>query len=223
MNKRIAYTIIFFATFISLFLSCSDSYGQDEEIQNEVKMAAQKELLLFLERIPNGMEYEYGFNKREDFTRAKLLKPFNLIFPSADYYANEKVDTSKMNIMSSRYWKIPVSIDGVMCCFLQGKFIEDKFKVFGIGGKLTAQMLNQLTKNTFKYSDMKRSIMLFPKAKRQYLIFYTNSINDKDNRCISLNKHLNLDSMKEQCLLEALCFSKSKNNSFIQNFKDYEN
>jgi len=46
------------------------------------------------------MESEYGFENREDFQKAKLLDPMNIIFPTGEYYDNELVDSTK-SVMKS--------------------------------------------------------------------------------------------------------------------------
>ncbi len=207
MNNRYINTIILFSTFYVFFLSSTDVICQEKKDLVRINTIAQKELALFLEKIPNGMEAEYGFNSREEFMKAKLLKPINIIFPSNDYYSYEIIDSTSVTFLPSQNWKIPISVNTKICCFLHGKIIENNFKVLGIGGKLIAEKLNKIGEKLSINSNMDRCIILFPEIKRQYLIYYNDEVTYK-SICISLNEVLDFDPISEQSLFKTLSESK---------------
>ncbi len=208
MNNKYVSTIILFSTFSFLFLSSTIAICQEKEDLVKINTTAQKELALFLEKIPNGTESEYGFNSREEFRKAKLLKPINIVFPSNDYYSNEIIDSTNVTFFPSQNWKIPISVNNITCCFLHGKIIENNFKVFGIGGKHIAKKLNKIGEKLTINSNMDRCIILFPEIKRQYLIYYNDKLTDNESTCISLNEQLDSDPINERSLFEILYESK---------------
>ncbi len=221
MNNKYISTIILFSTFSFLFLSSTVGICQEKKDLVKINTTAQKELAIFLEKIPNGMESEYGFNSREEFRKAKLLKPINIVYPYNDYYSNEIIDSTNVTFLPSKNWKIPISVNNIICCFLHGKIIENNFKVFGIGGKHIAEKLNKIEEKLTINSNLDRCIILFPEIKRQYLIYYNDELPYSESICISLNEQLDSAPINELSLFETLYESKktytkqkSRNNEY---------
>jgi len=210
-NKHLSNSL-FLSFFFVFFFSAIDSNCQDKEELDMINTSVQKELPVLLEKIPIGMEDEYGFKDREEFNRVKLLNPINVLLPTSEFFSNEFIDTTNVNFSPSQYWKTPVSVDDKVCCFLLGKFIENNFKVFGIGENMSAQKLNSINENIFTYNNMQRSILMFPNLKKQYIVFYNNEITYKKAICILLDDFFDSTLLiKEQSLYETLHIC--KNNS----------
>ncbi len=203
-NKHLS-TILSLVVFSVLFLSSVDTLCQDNEDMVKINTSAGRELSTWLEKIPIGDESDYGFIDRNDFNRVRLLDPINILFPSSIFFSSEYIDTAKVNFYSTQYWKIPISVDGKICCFLQGKFIDSKFKVFGIGGKTSAQTLNSLNETFFTYDNMQRSILMFPDMRKEYIVYFKNGLTYKESICVSLSDFFSPTSTKsEQSLFETL-------------------
>lgn len=198
MNKNYSNTLIFL--FLFLFALCKMSLSQENEIV--VLEHAQKQLASFLEKIPNGMESEYGFNSRLEFKNAKLLNPINIILPSNDFYNNELIDTGKVNYFSTKHWNIPISVDDNICCFLQGHFTKNNFKVFTIGGNMIAQKFNTLYSRIPNCKNIQQSVIFFPTIKKSYLVFYDNNLNHYNSKCISLSESFDSNLIKEHSMYE---------------------
>lgn len=189
---------LFITLFSVFFLSCS-LFCQEKKTEEAIISASQREISKFLEMIPKGMEPEFGFNSRDKFVEVELLPPLNLVFPSSDFYENRMLDTTNVNYFFSQSWLIPISVDDRICCFLKGKIIDDDFKVFTIGGSLLAQRLNKLDKNHIK---SKKSVILFPKLKTQYLIYHNGTLQYSNSKCISLNENFESEPIYYQNLFE---------------------
>lgn len=208
MKNRNLEKLIFTCIFLAIFLLCKVSSCQENQDLFEINNAAQQVLTFYLEKIPNGMECKYGFNDREELKKAKLLNPINVVTPSDDYFSSELIDTSNIRFIPSTNWKIPISVNSKYCCFLQGKFIDGNFKIFGIGGNLLAQQLNALETKLLKYNNMNRCLLAFNDIKKQYLVYSYDNIDYDESICISLEEYLNSDAKIEQNLLKTLYQSK---------------
>ena len=162
------------------------------------------ELAYFLNKIPNGMESEYGFQNREDFQKAKLLNPMNIIFPTSEYYENELVDSTKRNLYSSNNWKIPIEADNKVCCFLQGILNGNTFKVTSIGGNDVAQMFNNFRINNSNTDKIHYDIILFPTIKKMYLIQNDNRLDNYQSEIIPMDESRECNANAEQKLFETI-------------------
>ncbi len=199
MNKYFKYFYLIGIFFICITVSTS-LFSQEK--QNAVLQEAQNKLAYFLEKIPQGMESEYGFNSRWDFNEAKLLNPINIILPSDDFYNSNVLDTVMINYFSSRHWNIPISVDDNICCFLHGHFTENNFNVFTIGGNKIAEQFNTLYNGKPNFKNIQQSVIFFPSIKKSYLILYDNNMIHYDSKCISLDESFDSNIIKEQSMYE---------------------
>ena len=141
MLNRILFYIFHIALITFTVIGAdAQTIGNEQEVVYE----SQRQLSLFLDKIPSGSEAEFGFKNREDFARAIIQDAYNVLLPKADFYADEFLDSSKTYTYYSKYWEIPISVDGNNCCFLIGMFNNDEFRVFTIGGKSVARSTNIL-------------------------------------------------------------------------------
>ncbi len=100
MKKLFSFNRQILITFLSLLIFLFSAPCQEKVNIDLILASSLDELSGFLKKIPYGMESEYGFENREDFQKAKLLDPMNIIFPTGEYYDNELVDSTK-SVMKS--------------------------------------------------------------------------------------------------------------------------
>lgn len=178
MHNIFSYLYIFFVPLlcISTIAVNAQTKGNELEVVNE----SQRQLSLFLEKIPPGSEAEFGFENREDFAKAIIQDAYNVLLPNADFYSDEFLDSAKTYTYNSKYWEIPISVDGNNCCFLIGMFINDEFKVFTISGKSVTRSITFL--NAQKEEEKKKNYILkFPELQKEYLI--SSGSEDNFRRC----------------------------------------
>ncbi len=166
------------------------------------------------------MESEYGFQNREDFQKAKLLDPMNIIFPTSEYYDNELVDSTKVNLFPSNNWKIPIVVDNNICCFLQGILDGNTFKVVSIGGKDIAQKLNTAKEKITNYNKVNYDLLLFPEIKRMFLL-HNHEMSIYQSKCISFLDSQEQLLKKEQSLFETLVKCKANINQLKLRTNEY--
>jgi hypothetical protein len=193
---------------IILFLFVFQLTGNSQNnIILKILESSEAKLDHFLELIPKGREFEYGFKNRDEFKKAQLQSPINIIYPTESFYLNDYVDTSDVNLEISNSWDIPISINDTICCFLQGKLIENEFKVFGIGGNEVAKNINRAKIDNLYTSKPFKSFLVFPGLQKEYLVFHNSDLSYKESICLSHDEALNkLISMN---LIEALIDSKN--------------
>ena len=221
MKLKYITSIVLNGLFFCLLFLSQYSIGQEKEVLEEIISSSQVELQLFLERIPQGMEPNYGFQNREEFNKVTLLYPTNVFFPSDNYYNNEQMDTNRVNFQPSKYWNIPVSLEGEICCFLQGMFIENNFKINSIGGNLIAKKLSLFDENYLDIDLPNRCLMLFPDIKKQFLIYYKEELSYNNSKCFILDDSFQSSQFFEQNLTEVLNQCKGFSNQ--QNLRKNEN
>ncbi len=92
---------------IVLFILVSCAYAQETANQN-ISFAVKNSLLQWLEKIPSGDEANYGFQNREEFSRAGLGSPIQMFKLNDILYGSD----GKVNPMKpTGEWKIPVTVD----------------------------------------------------------------------------------------------------------------
>jgi hypothetical protein len=142
MHKTCSYIFLFFVALLCISTIKVGAQSKGNEL--DVLYESQKQLRLFLEKIPHGSETKFGFNNREEFDIAIVQNPYNVVLPNDYFYTDNILDTSKTYIYHSNYWEIPISVNGKFCCLLSGKFTNDEFSVFSIGGSSVAMSINNL-------------------------------------------------------------------------------
>lgn len=167
MHNTSSNVYLIFAVFFGI--STIQVNAQIKEKALVVLAESKKQLSLFLEKIPAGSEAEFGFKNRVEFDIAIVQNPYNVVLPNADFYSDEFLDTSKTYIYHSNYWEVPISVDGKICCFLSGKFINENFRVISIGGKSIAVSINDLIYKSGIGMDTGYLLNL-PELKKQYFI-----------------------------------------------------
>lgn len=199
-SKSTLKTIINIIVIIFLSLN-SLALGQNNNKRKQVKDAAEDNLTTFLNKIPRGMENDFGIPSRDDFKNIKIGTPMNVLRPS-DNFNKSELDSTFLNVYSTQKWEIPLVLNGKACCFLFGRIDNDKVKIFQIGGDDTARLLNNINDQKVNYNAMNKSVLLVPSYKKSYIVFYDKYATKNKNKCVTLDGFD--DIIQEQNLFESM-------------------
>ena len=140
-NMKMKINLIFL---IIVFLLSSTTYGQ-KNISKDVLAAAEKGYAAYLEKIPADKESLYGFNNREEFSKIKLGKPYQLMTLSKEFFSDPTLK-NKDYIVPSGDWRIPVIIDKEYRALLTVSYFDGNWKVVGLGATSLARELEVFEK-----------------------------------------------------------------------------
>ena len=206
MKNSINLNIIRLTIVFSIFCTTT-TYTQNQQISKEIALIAERDFKLFLERIPIGMEANYGFSDRNEFEKASLGKPISILFPSEYFYNHAPVDSSKTNFEDSSIYEVPILVNGNISCLLRLISEYNNISAIGIGGSLTAIEIDKITKGIGGGIENEISLINFPELKSQYLIVHDNSITYKNSKCYRIGNIAKPESM-EISLLNVMVSSK---------------
>jgi hypothetical protein len=199
-SKNISLTIINIIVFILISLN-TFALGQNSIIRKQVEDAAEENLSVFLEKIPVGMENDFGIPSRDDFKNIKIGTPMNVLRPS-DNFSKSELDSTALNVYSTPAWEIPLVLNGKACCFLFGRIDNDKVKIYKIGGDDTARLLNNINDQKMNYNAMDKSVLLVPTYKKSYIVFHNEDVTNNKNKCVTLDGFNG--APQEQTLIKSL-------------------
>jgi hypothetical protein len=182
--------------------------AQEKQKMNDISQIAEKDFKVFLEKIPVGLEANYGFSNRNEFEKASVGKPISVFFPTDFFYISDLIDSSKVNYEVSQIWEVPVLVNGNICCLLRMKVTDNNCAIIGIGGYLTAIEIDKLSKTIGLNKEKDRSLLKFPDIESQYLVVYDNSISYRNSKCYRIGKDEESGKSEEFALLNVLITSK---------------
>jgi len=108
-------------------------------IDSNVKLFAERNLQLVLEKIPANDEISFGFNNREEFKIAVLGEPLEFI-----WYAST-------NDTSSKVWRVPIVVNGEYRALLNVQKVKNNYKVTDFGASVLAVDIQKaINENTDK-------------------------------------------------------------------------
>lgn len=136
MNHRLRILLVF-------LLARTVSFGMD--VPPEIQRAAEAGLPIFLSRLPEGMEGEYGFEQGGDMDRAVLGRPFRVaaITPAA-LSAHQPGDSLDALLTDTTLWYFPVSVEGSIRAVLVVDRTEAGWEAVSLGYARLAAALDQL-------------------------------------------------------------------------------
>lgn len=193
--------------FILLVLCTTSIISQEKQTIKEISSIAERDLKIFLENIPIGMEANYGFSDRKEFEKASLGKPISILFPTEYFYSSAPFDSSKTNYEISPIWEVPIRVNGNIRCLLRLKNQINDYSLIGIGGSLTAIEIDRIMKEIGLDTANEICMINFPELKCQYLIVDDNYITYKNSKCYKIG-NLEKSESKEISLLNVLVSSK---------------
>jgi hypothetical protein len=138
MKKKLLPTVLLVFFGLTVF-------SQQENLK-EVLSVANVGYINCLELIPKGQEKDYGFNNREEFTIAKIGKPYITATLNKEFFS-DTILSSKNYIAYTEEWRIPISVNGEYRTLMRVIKMNGKWEVSGLGGAVLAKELGEFEKS----------------------------------------------------------------------------
>jgi len=162
---------------IIVFLHSSVSYGQ-MNIKKDVLAAAEKGYVAYLEKIPLDKELLYGFNNRDEFTKVKLGKPYQLMTLSEDFFTDPTLK-QKDYVVPSGEWRIPMIIDKEYRALLTVSNVDGNWKVVGLGATSLAKEMEVFEKKHPSKNQYGRILRVYQSVS-DYMLISSEDAEDMD-------------------------------------------
>ena len=95
-----------------------------------------------LEKIPNGQEVSWGFNNRDEFTIAKVGKPYQTVTLNKGFF-NDTILSENNYLVFNDEWRVPIMVNGEYRTLLRVIRIKGKWEVTGLGANVLAKELGK--------------------------------------------------------------------------------
>jgi hypothetical protein len=125
-----------------LFLMVSAAYTQDKSHQN-ISQAVLNSLPEWLSSIPAGDETSYGFQNREEFSRAGLGAPIEIFSLAEDAFTQTGKATMLVPIGE---WRIPVIVDHKIRALVTVVSQAGEWRIVMFGASTLAREFNEVEK-----------------------------------------------------------------------------
>lgn len=136
-----AFTVSCLVTLVVLFTASQASATQNSaEVMQQVADAARAGMAAYLQKIPRGLEKNYGFANRSEFGRASLGRPYHQVGMDAADGSMEVVDT----------WRVPILVDGKFRAMLTVAKMKGAWKAVEIGAAKMAADLGRLEREIIR-------------------------------------------------------------------------
>jgi hypothetical protein len=197
----------FLLVFILSSFYATNLFAQDEQLSKNISLIAERDFKVFLEKIPVGMEANFGFSDRNEFVKATIGSPMSVLLPTQNFYSSNPIDSIHVNFEVSQIWEVPVLVNGNICCLLRLNATNNNCAIIGIGGYLTAYEIDKLSKFLGLNKENKRYILKFPDIQIQYLLVFENSISYRNSKCYRIEREEEYIKPVEDKLLNVLVAS----------------
>ena len=115
-----------------------------------VLKAAQSQLAELLESIPPGMEGDYGFTGRDEFGRATLAQPYEMLSVEGGG-----------SVAALQEWRVPVVVDDQFRTLIDVQKSGDTYSAVGIGAAQLASELGQAETDSTATPSRQKSTQKF--------------------------------------------------------------
>lgn len=113
------------------FLVVSIGINAQSERFAEVYREAEASLIDYLEKIPEGMEHNFGFYNRNDFAAASIGKAYELFTLDDKFLINDRITID--DIVSAREWLVTIMVGNEMRALLTIAEIQGVWRTVAIG------------------------------------------------------------------------------------------
>jgi hypothetical protein len=144
----------------------------DVETDKLVMKAAEGQLPVFLARIKQGNEAEYGFRNEDDMEQCTIGQPYRELGFSEDFY-NKDLEEDKDYIVIRNEWHVPVMIQDKNRVLLTVKGTSGNYMVTSMGEVEVAKELQQ--RNKFADETENYYILRIPKLGADFFVHETNN------------------------------------------------
>lgn len=125
-----------------ILISVLNVYSQDLSTQNMIP-AVSKDLPSWLQKIPAGNEMLYGFQNRDEFSRASLGTPYPVFTLSEEFFTQPN---PAFFLKSSTEWRIPVTVDQENRALVTIIQNNGEWKIVDIGASVLAREIGSYEK-----------------------------------------------------------------------------
>jgi hypothetical protein len=193
---------------ILLALLCFSFTGIDN-MEIQVKKAADKGLQPMLALVPQGQERNYGFDSRDDFQKATTGEVYRTISFTNEFYQDKEISSSKNYFLLQNEWRVPVVVEGKNKTLLTVFGKDTSLHVVDLGGAVLA---SELQSKTIGFDNKEKFILRIYPLKIDFLVFVDNGKELSEAQFFPLASAVNLNaSLSGKILTEKEVFSFTKN------------
>ena len=138
---------------ITFFLSL-DVYPQTID-KSIISQLANEELHKYLNQIPLGQEQMFGFNNREEFSKAEIGVPYEVYTLNSDFFNDEIISINKSYVITTNNWRVPVVVDNQNRALLTISKYNNNWAVVKLGATGLANELEMFEQNNSSSSELK--------------------------------------------------------------------
>jgi hypothetical protein len=131
-----------------LFILLALVTGNNGQSVNRKKMIKDvtSDLQTWLKKIPGGNEARYGFTNRDEFSIAKLGKPYQIFTLAGEFFSGDLMP-GKSYLESTGEWRIPVMVNQENRVMITVTKKKNKWKVVELGAVGIASELQEFDRN----------------------------------------------------------------------------
>jgi len=118
--------------FLLFFLLARSIVFSQEAIPKEISKAANSGYHEYLEKIPQGRESLYGFKNRDEFSLAKIGKPYQIFLLTKEFYTIPIINNDNY-IVASDEWRVAVTVNNEYRAMVTVAKMNGIWEVVGIG------------------------------------------------------------------------------------------
>jgi hypothetical protein len=131
--------------FLFLALGAGNGFGQGDQ-PADVVAVAKAGYAAYLEKIPGGQESFYGFSSRDEFSRAEIGKPYQILTLSREFFT-EPATAGRNYIIPANEWRVSLTVNHQSLVMITVAKMNGVLEVVGIGAAGLAGELNQFEKS----------------------------------------------------------------------------
>ena len=150
---KISQFILYLSLSITFFLSL-DVYPQTID-KSIISQLANEELHKYLNQIPLGQEQMFGFNNREEFSKAEIGVPYEVYTLNSDFFNDEIISINKSYVITTNNWRVPVVVDNQNRALLTISKYNNNWAVVKLGATGLANELEMFEQNNSSSSELK--------------------------------------------------------------------
>jgi hypothetical protein len=140
-----------------------------------VMKAAEDQLAVYLAKIPQGHEKDYGFKNEDNMDNCKVGKPYRMLVFNIDFYNAKTLDESANYLSIQNEWRVPVMINNEHRALLTVTGSPSNLTVTGLGAAVLAKDLQEKSLGASD-TDTWYILRIFPLSADFLVVEHDNSI-----------------------------------------------
>ncbi len=145
--------------FALTILGCSLNLGQNAQSQTtSILAAADSRVQFFLDAIPVGQEYSYGFQSRLEFASVTPGDPYEVYTLDLQQITNNS-SAEKVMLLPVNEWRVPLKVGGESRALLTVSKVDGNWRAVDFGAATLAKELGQHESRTNTRIAERRGIL----------------------------------------------------------------